>query len=96
MKRLIASVLLLSSACAQADGYHHHQYHHHGHHDGSWIAPAIIGSAVVGSLAYGLSRPPEPAYQPPAYQYQQFPYGYHQETLYDQFCNCYKIVLVPN
>jgi hypothetical protein len=88
MKRLIAAVLLISSVSAQADGYHHHS--------GSWIAPVIIGSAVVGSLAYELSRPSPPVYQPPVYQYQQFPYGYHQETLYDQFCNCYKIVLVPN
>lgn len=95
MKRLIAAVLLLSSATAQSQG-HHHQEHHLEHHSGSWIAPAIIGSAVVGSLAYGLSRPPALVYQPPVYQYQQFPYGYHQETLYDQFCNCYKIVLVPN
>lgn len=88
MKRLLAAVLLLSSLSVQADGYHHH--------GAEWIAPAIIGSVVIGSLAQGFSRPPVPVYQPPVYQYQQFPYGYHQETLYDQWCNCYKIVLVPN
>lgn len=53
MKRLITMILIGLSASAIA------QHHHHGYRGGSyggwgWIAPAVIGGAVV----YAATRPP--------------------------------------
>jgi len=104
MKKIIAVLLLAISASACADGYRHRGYNHGGHYNRGynygWIAPAIIGGAVI----YGLTRPdyaPTPGYiQPPVYIQQPVPvtppYGYHQETILDNNCNCYRTVLVPN
>ena len=71
-----------------------------------WILPAILGGAILGSAVYGYSRPPTPPpayYYPPAPVYQQvppvypaIPYGYHQQSVFDPNCNCYKYALVPN
>jgi hypothetical protein len=97
---LILSLTMLSTAYADR-GWHHNNYYRGGSNYG-WVAPAIIGGAVV----YGLTRPyyapppvvyapppvyiqqPNPAYNPPA--------GYHWDTMLDGSCNCYKTVLVPN
>jgi len=47
--------------------HHRHNHHRHDHHRGSnwgWVAPAVIGGAVV----YGLTRPaPVIVQQPPVY-----------------------------
>jgi len=47
--------------------HHRHNHHRHDHHRGSnwgWVAPAVIGGAVV----YGLTRPaPLIVQQPPVY-----------------------------
>jgi len=67
MKTLIAAVVLTFSSLAMA-GPHGHGYRHHGHHHRhwspgySWIAPALIGGAVV----YAATRPdPVVIQQPP-------------------------------
>jgi hypothetical protein len=102
-KKLIVTALLIFASTAHADrNWHHNNYYRSGNNYG-WVAPAIIGSAVV----YGLTRPyyvapppvvyaPQPVYiqQPnPAYAP---PLGYHWDTILDGNCNCYKTVLVPN
>ncbi len=78
------------------------------HGDGDdWILPAIVGGVILGGAAYGYSRPPAPPpptyYYPPTPVYQQappiypaVPYGYHQQSVFDPNCNCYKYALVPN
>ena len=75
MKQLIAALLLITASFASfAGGYHGgghrghhgHGYRHHGYHSYNWVAPAIIG----GALVYGATRPyyyySEPVYTPPA------------------------------
>ena len=62
---------------------------------GYWVAPALIGGAVV----YAATRPaqppsvvyvpnPNPQVLPPP------PMGYHYEQILDANCNCYRWVLV--
>jgi hypothetical protein len=66
---LTAFIGLLSAPVAHAQ--HHHGMRHFDHHhrpaprsDWNWVAPAIIGGAVV----YGLTRPdPVIVQQPPVY-----------------------------
>lgn len=96
MKKLlvILSLALASTAMAQ-----HRPYPHHGRggaHGWGWVAPALIGGAVV----YGLTRPNIPPPPPPpsvVYVPQGLPpppIGYHYEQLLDAHCNCYRWVLV--
>lgn len=105
MKKIIAVLLVAMSASAYADGYRHRGYNHGGYHNRGynygWVAPAIIG----GALVYGLTRPyyaPPPVViqEPPVYIQQPTPalppYGFHYETILDNACNCYRTVLVPN
>lgn len=101
MKKIIAVLLLAISASACADGYRHHGYNYNRGYNYGWVAPAIIGGAVV----YGLTRPyyappPVVVQQPPVYIQQPNPalppYGYHYESILDNGCNCYRTVLVPN
>ena len=93
MKRIIASLLMVVSLTATAHGPRYN-YGHHPSHGWGWVAPALIGGAIV----YGMTRPtpPQPApavivvppnYPPP-------PQGYHYEQLLDANCNCYRWVLV--
>jgi len=91
MKKLFAIALLVLTIPVMAQ--HRHYGNHHGHHRGNswgWVAPALIG----GALVYGATRsaPPPVVYQtqplPPA------PYGYHYEQILDANCNCYRWVLV--
>lgn len=92
MKKLIAVILLCVSVGAMAQ-HRHHGHHHHGHGSWGWVAPALIGGAIV----YGATRPvPQP---PPTVIYQSqplppAPFGYHYEQILDANCNCYRWVLV--
>jgi hypothetical protein len=93
-KLLIASLIGLTTLGAQAHGYDHHG--HRGGYGWGWVAPAVIGGAVV----YAATRPPVVIQQPPVV-IQQLPvvvppYGYHYENILDANCNCYRTVLVQN
>lgn len=65
--KILAAVLVMAPLSGMAQ--HHHgmrHFDHHQHHRGGWgwVAPAVIGGAVV----YGLSRPaPVIVQQPPVY-----------------------------
>lgn len=94
MKKLIFALCLATASLAQAQ-HRHHGYHRHYVPNWGWVAPAIIGGAVV----YGMTRsaPPEPVYYvqqptslPPA------PFGYYYAQMLDGTCNCYRWVLMPN
>jgi hypothetical protein len=90
MKYLIATILSVLAFNATAQ---HRPYYHHGHSGGygwNWVAPAIIGGAIV----YGATRPTAPAI---VYQQQALPpapYGFHYEQILDANCNCYRWVLI--
>ena len=68
-KLIVAAVLALMATSTFAGGYHgghhgHHGYRHHGYHSYNWVAPIIIG----GALVYGAQRQyyyVEPVYTPP-------------------------------
>ena len=96
MKKLIvASLIGLTALGAQAHGWEHHGHYGHGGGGWGWVAPAVIGGAVV----YAATRPPVVVQQPPVIVQQpayQVPYGYHWEAVLDANCNCYRNVLVPN
>lgn len=73
--KLVVAVLMLAlPVLANAERYGHHG-NHHGHGD-YWIAPAIIGGAIVGSAIYEATqdRPPPP---PPDY-YENRPLTPHE------------------
>lgn len=59
MKRLLVLLTFCLATVAQAQHRHFHHHHHH-NSDWRWLAPAIIGGAVV----YAATRPPV-AVQPP-------------------------------
>jgi hypothetical protein len=64
MKKLIALLLISLSATAMAQHHHHRGGYHGGYHGGGgwgWIAPAVIGGAVV----YAATRPQVVVQQPP-------------------------------
>lgn len=85
MKKILILTLLCFSSLIMADEHRHHNHYenHNRHNSNWWVAPAIIGGAAI---TYGLTRPAPAAY----------PYGYHPETIFDPYCNCYKTVMVPN
>jgi hypothetical protein len=98
MKKIFVTMLLtLATTGALAHGY----YGGYGYRN-NWVAPAIIG----GVVGYNLARPyyaqpviiQQPVYvQPPVYIQQSYPNnGFHQETILDANCNCYRIVWLPN
>lgn len=103
---LLATMITIPQlAVAGGNGYNHGYYRGHNYNRGynnNWIAPAIIGGAIVGGLVYGATRPapiyvqPPVYYSPPVYVNPEIPYGYRQETIFDNNCNCYRQVLVPN
>jgi hypothetical protein len=91
MKKLLVTLLMAVGTVAMAHGPHNygHKHYHPGY---GWVAPALIGGAIV----YGMTRPapvppPQvvvtPNYTPP-------PPGYRYEQLLDANCNCYRLVLV--
>ena len=75
-KLLVASLISLTAFGAQAHGYEHRGYY--GHHGGGWgwVAPAVIGGAVV----YAATRPPV--------YVQQQPVIVQQPPVYVQGQNC--------
>lgn len=95
MKNLVAILLLCAGVSASAHGPHGHYHGHHGGHGNwGWVAPALIGGAIV----YGITRtPPPPPPQavvvvPPGYPTP--PLGYRYDQVLDANCNCYRWVLV--
>ena len=112
MKKLTLILLIMSSVAIADEHHHsrHNDAHQHQHYkqpyysdSDDWMLPAIIGSVIGGAVVYGYSRPPAPVYYPqvPVYQqqppiYQPVPYGYHQQSVIDPNCNCYKYALIPN
>lgn len=56
-KFLVASVIGLTAFGAQAHGYNHHGYYG----GWGWVAPAVVGGAVV----YAATRPPVYVQQQP-------------------------------
>lgn len=64
-KFILVLVMALFGTTAMADGgrhrhYNPHNFHHHRHHSHGWIAPAILGGAVV----YLATRPERVIVQP--------------------------------
>lgn len=95
MKTLIATLFLVVCIPSMAHGPHgHYRGHHGGHGNWGWVAPAVIGGAIV----YGMTRtPPPPPPQavvvvPPGYP--NPPPGYRYDQLLDANCSCYRWVLV--
>jgi hypothetical protein len=91
MKYAIAILLSVLAFSASAQHRHGGYHHHHGGHSWGWVAPALIGGAIV----YGATRPTTP----PAVVYQPqplppAPYGFHYEQILDANCSCYRWVLI--
>jgi hypothetical protein len=98
MKKLILALSLIGLiGTANAQHYGHYGYYRGG--GWGWVAPAVIGGAVV----YAATRPqvvvqpsPTVVYLPPS---PTAPYpppiGYHWEQMLDGNCNCYRLVLIP-
>ena len=94
---LVAVVALLSSVNANAWCCYRGGYYHGGYY--SWVAPAVVGGVVGYSLAQPryYAPPPVVVVQPQQPVYVQQPNnGYHQETILDAGCNCYRTVWVQN
>ena len=106
MKKILALALMTLSASAFAwhgNGYYGYRgpvYVNNYGYNNNWVAPAVAGAVVSGLVARQYYSPPQVVYvQPPVTYYQQ-PYpannSYHQESILDANCNCYRTVLVPN
>jgi hypothetical protein len=100
MKKVLFTLILLFATTAQADRWRHGGGHYYWHPGYGWVAPVVVGGAIV----YAATRPPvviqQPMYiqqtYPPAQPTYPPPAGYHWEAILDANCNCYKTVLVPN
>lgn len=99
MKKILVALLLTSlitPVMAHGPGHYRGGPYYRGSGWG-WVAPAIIGGAVVYAATrpvYAYPPPPLPVIVqnalPPA------PLGYHYEMVLDAGCNCYRQVLLPN
>lgn len=91
---ILALSLGLVSPTVHANGRHHNNYHRHHHHHNhyGWIAPALIGGAVI----YAITRPVVAAPEPRIVYVPHAPVGYHYESILDANCNCYRTVLVAD
>jgi hypothetical protein len=97
MKQLIALILVTLSFAATAQHRHHHGHYRHGHHynDWGWVAPALIGGAIVYSATRPVTPPPpNVVYIPQAQTLPPPPVGFRYEQILDANCNCYRWVLV--
>ena len=93
MKKVLLFLSIFASTSVFAQ-HHHHGYHRHYVPNWGWVAPAIIGGAIVYGATRPATPPPPPAviYVPPTLP--PPPLGYHYEQLLDGVCNCYRWVLV--
>jgi len=84
--------ILLSILTFSASAQHRHYGHRHNNNHWGWVAPALIGGAIV----YGATRqsPPPPPVVYPQPALPPAPYGYHYEQILDANCNCYRWVLI--
>jgi hypothetical protein len=102
MKKLL-TVIILSAGMGSCAIPAQAQHFHHGYRGGygwGWVAPAVIGGAVV----YAATRPTVVVQQPPSVVYVPQPnqvvapyappQGFHWEQILDANCNCYRLVLV--
>jgi len=87
-----AITILLSILTFSASAQHRHHGHHHNNHNWGWVAPALIGGAIVYGATRSAPQPPPVVYQQPALP--PAPYGYHYEQILDANCNCYRWVLI--
>jgi hypothetical protein len=100
MKKLITAIILsIGLVSFPAMAQHHHGGHYRGGYGWGWIAPAVIGGAIV----YSATRPPVYVQQPSVVYVPQTnqiivpyaaPQGFHWEQILDANCNCYRLVLV--
>lgn len=103
MKKILLALSLLAvvgTASAQHHGYHGGYHGYYRGNNWGWVAPAVIGGAVV----YAATRPPVYVQQPQIVvvpqQPQQMvvpyapPAGFHWEQILDANCNCTRLVLV--
>jgi hypothetical protein len=80
--KILASILFLLPLSAV--GQHHHGFRHYDHYQPyrggwDWVAPAVIGGAVV----YGLTRPTPVVVQQPVYVQQSPVLGQPQVVIID-------------
>jgi hypothetical protein len=104
MKKIL-TVLILSLFAITAQAQHWHGYGYRGpvyvnnyNNANNWVAPALVGAVVGGMIVRSYyTQPPVVVYQqPPVYVQQPYPTGYHQESILDANCNCYRTVWVQN
>ena len=96
MKQLIALILVTLSFAATAQHRHHHGHYRHGNHHNNWgwVAPALIGGAIVYSATRPVTPPPNVVYVPQPQPLPPPPVGFRYEQILDANCNCYRWVLV--
>jgi len=94
MKNIIAAVItgLLSAPVA---AQHHHGMRHFDHHQAyrgswGWVAPAVIGGAVV----YGLTRPAPVVVQQPVYIQQPVVVDQPQVVIIDGIAYTKQVMIV--
>lgn len=99
MKTILVAVLLTIiavPAMAHGPGYYRGGPHYYHGSNWSWVAPAIIGGAVV----YAATRPVYAYFPLPpvvvANTMPLAPLGYHYEQILDAGCNCYRWGLIAN
>lgn len=95
MKTIIVSAILGMLALPVAAQHHHGMRHfdHHQHHRGSswgWVAPAVIGGAVV----YGLTRPDPVVVQQPIYVQQPQQFGQSQVVMIDGIAYTKQVMVI--
>ena len=75
MRKLLIAAVLASVPFAGFAQHHGYGHHHHGGYGGwGWVAPAVIGGAIV----YGMTRPAPVVVQQPPVVVQQPPVVYNQ------------------